>query len=63
MPTKESQPILATQTSRRELLKKAAYVTPAVLTLVAIPSLVSSGSKDSREKVGDKIKGPKKFKP
>ena len=54
MPTKESQPILETGTTRRELLKKAAYTAPAILTLAAIPSLVSSGSKDSREKTKKK---------
>ena len=50
MSTQNSPAVVETQTSRRELLKKAAYITPAVLTLVAIPSLVSSGSKDSKEK-------------
>jgi len=61
MPTQKSPAVVKTQTSRRNLLKKAAYVTPAILTLTAIPSFVSSGSKDSREKVKDKIIGPKKF--
>ena len=32
------------QISKRELLKKAAYVAPAILTLKAIPSLASNGS-------------------
>ena len=30
--------------SKRELLKKAAYVAPAILTLKAIPSFASQGS-------------------
>ena len=30
--------------SRRELLKKAAYVTPAILTLKAVPAYAQSGS-------------------
>jgi hypothetical protein len=32
------------QISKRELLKKAAFVAPAILTLKAIPSLASTGS-------------------
>jgi hypothetical protein len=32
------------QASRRDVLKKAAYVTPVILTLQAIPSFASSGS-------------------
>ncbi len=30
--------------TRRELIKKAAYVTPAILTLAALPSFASVGS-------------------
>jgi len=43
------------QASRREVLKKAAYVTPAILTLQAIPSFASNGSVLTEEK--DKEKG------
>ena len=32
------------QQSRRGFIKKAAYVTPAILTLTAVPSFVSAGS-------------------
>ena len=32
------------QASKRELLKKAAYVTPVILTLQATPSFASNGS-------------------
>ena len=32
------------QTSKRELLKKAAYIAPAILTLKAVPSFASNGS-------------------
>jgi hypothetical protein len=32
------------QTSKRELLKKAAYIAPAILTLKALPSFASNGS-------------------
>lgn len=31
-------------TSRRDFVKKSAYVTPAILTLTALPSFASSGS-------------------
>ena len=44
MPMKKSEAVLDTQTSRRDLLKKAAYVTPAVLTLAAIPAFAGKGS-------------------
>ena len=33
-----------TDTRRRDFLKKAAYVAPAILTLSAIPSIAQSGS-------------------
>jgi hypothetical protein len=35
------------QTSRREFVKKAAYVAPAVLTLAAAPSFARAGSSKS----------------
>jgi hypothetical protein len=38
--------------SRRQFVKKAAYIAPAIVTLRAVPSLASSGSawnKDARE--------------
>ena len=41
------------QTSKRELLKKAAYIAPAILTLKAVPSFASNGSgltEQAREK-------------
>ena len=50
MAAKKAQPILKTQTSRRELLKKAAYITPAVLTLAAVPAFAAKGSKEKKEK-------------
>ncbi len=50
------------QISKRELLKKAAYVAPAILTLKAVPSLATTGSGvTAREKgnngVGNGIDG------
>ena len=36
------------QISKRDLLKKAAYIAPAILTLKALPSFASNGS--GREK-------------
>ena len=35
------------QATRRNFIKKAAYMTPVVLTLVAIPSFASAGSPGS----------------
>ena len=32
------------KTTRREVLKKAVYITPVILTLAANPSLAQSGS-------------------
>lgn len=46
------------QLSKRDLLKKAAYVAPAILTLKAVPSFASNGSglaEQEREK--EKTKG------
>ena len=37
------------QASKRELLKKAAYVAPAILTLKVAPSFASSGSGRTEE--------------
>lgn len=50
MAENKSQSGLATDTSRRELLKKAAYVTPLVLTLAATPAFAAGGSKEPKEK-------------
>jgi hypothetical protein len=48
---------LETRTSRRDLLKKAAYATPVVLTLAATPAFAGKGSKGKGRSKG---KGPKK---
>jgi hypothetical protein len=32
------------ETTRREVIRKAVYVAPAILTLVAIPAFASAGS-------------------
>jgi hypothetical protein len=46
--------------SRREFVTKAAYVAPAILTLVAAPAFAKSGSqKDGKKKGGDDDKGRK----
>ena len=34
----------AAQTTRREMLQKATFVAPVVLTLAAVPSFASAGS-------------------
>jgi hypothetical protein len=44
------------QGSRRDVLKKAAYITPAVLTLKAIPSFASNGSGLAAQERGEKPK-------
>jgi hypothetical protein len=40
-------------TTRREILKRAAYVAPVILTLAAVPAFAAKGSSDP------KIKDPK----
>lgn len=40
----KSTPILEQPTSRREVIKKAAYITPAILTLKAVPAFAAKGS-------------------
>lgn len=57
MSAKKSQPVLETHTSRRELLKKAAYATPVVLTLAATPAFAGKGSKHEKD---SRRRGPKK---
>jgi hypothetical protein len=57
-----SQPVLETRTSRRELLKKVVYVTPVVLTLAAVPAFAAKGSRRSKSVRAYSIeKGPKKY--
>jgi hypothetical protein len=41
------------QISKRKLLKKAAYVAPAILTLKAMPSFASQGSLKGNNGVGN----------
>jgi hypothetical protein len=52
------------QPTRRELIHKAVYVTPAVLTLPVLPAFASAGSgagpDDKKGKDEDKNKGKKK---
>jgi len=46
------------QASKRELLKKAAYIAPVILTLKAVPSYAQSGSAQAAQARGnDKEKG------
>jgi|RhiMetStandDraft_4_1073278.scaffolds.fasta_scaffold1257700_2 hypothetical protein len=40
----QSTPILEQHASRREVMKKAAYMAPAILTLAAIPAFAAKGS-------------------
>jgi len=46
----QSTPILEQQASRREVMKKAAYVTPAILTLAAMPAFAANGSGGKEDK-------------
>jgi hypothetical protein len=50
MPTKKSEAVFDMQTSRRELLKKAAYTAPVILTLAAIPAFAAKGSGEKSHK-------------
>jgi hypothetical protein len=51
--------------SRRDFVKRAAYVAPAILTLKAAPSFAKSGSQkpDVKDKPGKPIKPGKPLKP
>lgn len=60
MSTHHSQAVVETHTSRRELLKKAAYATPVIFTLTAVPAYAKKGSGERREKDKEKDKDPKK---
>ena len=42
--------------TRREVLKKAVYVAPAVLTLVAVPAFTARGSEGPKKIKEKKIK-------
>jgi hypothetical protein len=59
----------STDPTKREFLKKATYVLPAVLTLAAAPSFASAGSSSGKGKKGKgrykwsrKVKGYRKSK-
>ena len=45
--------------SRRDFVKKAAYVAPAVLTLAAAPEFAKAGSTKDKDPKPPKEKGPK----
>jgi hypothetical protein len=52
---------LEKQTSRREVIKKAVYMTPVILTLAAVPAFAAKGSHEPKEpKEPKKLKKPKK---
>ena len=48
----------AAETTRREVLQKAAFVAPVVLSLAAVPSFASAGSgwKEEKEEKKEKNK-------
>jgi hypothetical protein len=41
--------VLEKETSRREVIKKAVYMTPVILTLAAVPSFAAKGSYESKK--------------
>jgi hypothetical protein len=45
----EDQGMFEKQTTRREVMKKAAYVAPAILTLAALPSFAAKGSGEEKK--------------
>ena len=47
-------------TTRREILKKAAFVAPTILTLAATPSFASVGSRDHEPREHDRDRHEKK---
>jgi hypothetical protein len=46
----EQSPKIAPPMTRREIIKRAAYVTPTILTLTAIPAFASRGSAEPRRR-------------
>jgi hypothetical protein len=44
------------RTTRREVIRKAVYVAPAILTLVAIPSFASAGSGSESPQRGERLR-------
>jgi hypothetical protein len=48
------------RSSRREFVKKAAYIAPAILTLEAAPAYAKAGSKDTKPPKGPKPPKPRK---
>ncbi len=50
------------QTSRREVIKKAAYMAPVILTLAAVPSFAAKGSYEPKKLKKDKERKDKEEK-
>jgi hypothetical protein len=49
--------------TRREIIKKAAYITPVILTLLAAPSFASGGSgRDERDEKDERDEGDERDK-
>ena len=44
------------ETTRREVIRKAMYVAPAILTLVAIPTFASAGSGSESPQRGKRLR-------
>jgi len=48
-----SEKVTSQNTTRREILKKAAFVAPTIITLAAAPSFASAGSRDHEPRERD----------
>jgi hypothetical protein len=44
------------QTTRREVIQRAVYVAPAILTLVAIPTCAAAGSGAESRRRGERLR-------
>jgi len=54
---------MMSDSSRRDFVKKAMYVAPAILTLAAAPEFAKAGSDKDKDKDKDKYKDKDKDKP
>jgi hypothetical protein len=55
-----SEKVTSQNTTRREILKKAAFVAPTIITLAATPSFASAGSRDHEPRERDHDRHEKK---
>ena len=55
--TKETKEKSKHKVSRREFVKKAAYIAPAIITLTAAPSYARAGSAKTQDQQGQQGQG------